>query len=561
MRLALAATLLLLALLAQAPDAVRYVDVALQAGIKDIFYCGSEKTKNYIVETLGSGAAFIDYDNDGNLDLFLVNGSRLEGFPKGQEPVNHLYRNQGNGVFKDVTREAGLLRSGWGQGVCAGDFDNDGFTDLFVTYWGHDVLYRNTGKGSFEDVTASAGMSGADVRWGTGCAFVDYNRDGKLDLFVSNYVQFDQKNTPTPGSPNACTWKDMPVMCGPRGLKGGVNRLWRNDSEPGRVKFTDVSEASKITAPGERYSLSVTTLDYDHDGWPDLYVAVDSQASILYHNNRDGTFTDTGVEAGVAYSEDGREQAGMGTSAADYDGDGLLDLAKTNFIDDTPNVYRNNGEGSFTEMTAPAGLGTVTRFLGWGIAFVDYDNDTWPDLFLVNGHVYPNARDANFNQRRLLFRNRAGRRFDDVSLTSGDGVSAEHSGRGLAAGDYDNDGDVDLVIMNMNDRPSLLRNEGGNRNRFLNVRLVGTKSNRSAIGARVKLTVGGRTLVNEVRSGSTFRRGRGGGGGDFPGTCRSAGCDRCPGSAEWSRAGRGRGPGSRRCCSSSRRSRRKSCRA
>jgi hypothetical protein len=233
-------------------------------------------------------------------------------------------------------------------------------------------------------------------------------------------------------------------------------------------------------------------------------VAVDSQASILYHNNRDGTFTDTGAESGAGYSEDGREQAGMGTSAADYDGDGLLDLAKTNFIDDTPNIYRNNGDGSFTEMTGPAGLGSVTRFLGWGVAFVDYDNDTWPDLFLVNGHVYPEAKDAPFNQRRLLFRNRGGKRFEDVSLTSGDGVSAERSGRGLAAGDYDNDGDVDLVIMNMNDRPSLLRNEGGNRNRFLNVRLVGTKSNRSAIGARVKVTVGGRTLVNEVRSGSTF---------------------------------------------------------
>jgi enediyne biosynthesis protein E4 len=448
--------------------------------------------------------AFIDYDNDGNLDIFAVNGSRLEGFPKGQEPTNHLYHNEGGGVFKDVTREAGMGRSGWGQGTCAGDFDNDGFTDLFVTYWGHDVLYRNTGKGGFEDVTSTAGMSGKDVRWGTGCAFLDYNRDGKLDIFVSNYVQFDQKSTPAPNQPNACTWKDMPVMCGPRGLKGGVNRLWRNDSESGRLKFTEVSESSGITRPGERFSMSVTTLDFDHDGWPDIYVAVDSQASILYHNNHDGTFTDTGVESGAGYSEDGREQAGMGTSAGDYDGDGRLDLAKTNFIDDTPNVYRNNGDGSFTEMTSSAGLGSVTRFLGWGIAFVDYDNDTWPDLFLVNGHVYPNAKDAPFSQRRLLFRNRGGKRFEDVSLTSGDGVSAERSGRGLAAGDYDNDGDVDLIIMNMNDRPSLLRNEGGNRNRFLNVRLVGTKSNRSAIGARVVLTVGGRTLVNEVRSGSTF---------------------------------------------------------
>src|SRR6266581_3667114 len=373
MRPAPLATLALLALMAQAPDAVRYVDMALDAGLRDIFYYGGERTKNYIIETLGSGVAFIDYDNDGNLDIFAVNGSRLEGFPKGQEPTNHLYRNEGHGVFKDVTREAGLLRSGWGQGVCAGDFDNDGFTDLFVTYWGQDVLYRNTGKGSFEDVTEAAGLAGKEVRWGTGCAFVDYNRDGKLDLFVANYVQFDQKNTPTPNMPGACQWKNMPVMCGPRGLKGGVNRLWRNDSTPGHLKFTDVSEASKVTAPGERYSLSVTTLDYDHDGWPDLYAAVDSQASIL---------------------------------------------------------YRNNGDGSFTEMTGPAGLGSVTRFLGWGVAFVDYDNDGWPDLFLVNGHVYPEAKDAGFKQRRLLFRNRAGRRFEDVSLASGEGVSAEWSGRG-----------------------------------------------------------------------------------------------------------------------------------
>lgn len=504
MRRALALGFGICVVFAQAPDAVRYVDVALRAGLKDIFYCGSEKTKNYIVETLGSGVAFIDYDNDGNLDIFAVNGSRLEGFPKGQEPTNHLYHNDGRDVFRDVSREAGMARAGWGQGTCAGDFDNDGFTDLFVTYWGHDVLYRNTGKGGFEDATAAAGMSGQDVRWGTGCAFVDYNRDGKLDLFVSNYVQFDQQNTPAPNQPNACTWKDMPVMCGPRGLKGGVNRLWRNDSQPGRPKFAEVSEPSRITKTGERFSLSVTTLDYDHDGWPDIYVAVDSQASILYHNNHDGTFTDTGVESGAGYSEDGREQAGMGTSAADYDGDARLDLAKTNFIDDTPNVYRNNGDGSFTEMTAPVGLGSVTRFLGWGVAFVDYDNDTWPDLFLVNGHVYPNAKDAPFSQRRLLFRNRGGKRFEDVSLTSGEGVIAERSGRGLAAGDYDNDGDVDLIVMNMNDRPSLLRNEGGNRNRFVNVRLVGTRSNRSAIGARVSVTAAGRTLVNEVRSGSTF---------------------------------------------------------
>ena len=503
MRAVVSVFVLLAALLAQAPDAVRFIDVAVEAGIRDIFYCGGEQAKNYIVETLGTGAAFIDYDNDGDLDLFLVNASRLEGFPKGQEPTNRMYRNTGDGKFEDVTQESGLARSGWGQGVCAGDIDNDGFNDLFVTYWGQDVLYRNTGKGSFEDITEAAGMATSNVRWGTGCAFSDLNRDGLADLFVANYVQFDQKNTPTPDMPNACRWKDMKVMCGPRGLKGGINRLWRNDSKPGRIRFTDVSESSKITAPGERYSLSVTTLDYDNDGWPDMYVAVDSQASILYRNNHDGTFTDTGVEAGVAYSEDGREQAGMGTSAGDYDGDGLFDLAKTNFIDDTPNVYKNNGDGSFTETTGSAGLGSVMRFLGWGVAFVDYDNDTWPDLFLVNGHVYPNAA-GGYRQRRLLFRNQGNRRFQDVSVTSGEGVSAERTGRGLAVGDYDNDGDVDLVVSNMNDRPSVLRNEGGNRGRFLNVQLIGTKSNRSAIGAQVKVSIGNRTLVQEIRSGSTF---------------------------------------------------------
>jgi len=496
--------LVALLLAATPPGSVQFTDKAADAGLIDIFYNGDNVSKKYIIETLGTGLALIDYDNDGYPDLFVVNGSRLEGFPAGREPTNHLYRNNRDGTFTDVTKTAGLARSGWGQGVCAGDFDNDGYTDLFITYYGHDVLYRNMGKGSFEDLTAAAGLTTGPVRWGTGCAFLDYNLDGKLDLLVANYVNFDLRNTPAPDSSRACQWKGQAVMCGPRGLEGGLNRLWRNDSHPGKPHFTDVSDQSGATAPGKRYSLSVTTLDYDRDGWPDIYVAVDSQPSILYHNNHNGTFTDTAVEMGVAYSEDGREQAGMGTAAADFDGNGYLDLVKTNFIDDTPNLYGNAGGRGFSEVTVPAGLGKYTQFMGWGAAFLDYDNDTWPDIFMVNGHVYPEARDVKFQQRRILYRNTGNAKFQDVSAESGPGVMAEASSRGLAIGDYDNDGDVDIFITNMNGRPSLLRNDGGNRRNFLNIRLVGRKANRDGIGARVAIFCGKRTLVNEVRSGSTF---------------------------------------------------------
>lgn len=490
--------------LSVASPQIQFVDMAEHAGLKDVFVCGGDKSKRYIVETLGTGIALVDYDNDGYPDVFAVTASRLEGYPKGHEPQNHLYRNNHDGTFVDVTRESGVGRSGWGQGVCAGDFDNDGYVDLYVTYWGHDVLYRNTGKGAFEDVTEAAGLSTSEVRWGSGCAFVDYNLDGNLDLFVANYLQFDMKNTPTPDSPGACKWKGQSVMCGPRGLKGGLNRLFRNDSQPGKIHFTDVSKESGILKPGERFSLSVTTLDYDHDHWPDIYVAVDSQASILFHNNHDGTFTDKGLESGVAYSEEGREQAGMGTAAGDFDGDGRLDLVKTNFIDDTPNLYRNSKDGVFTEETSGAGLGRYTQFLGWGIAFLDFDNDTWPDIFVVNGHVYPEATDARYHQRRILFRNLGNGKFDDVSAELGPGVMAEKSGRGLAIGDFDRDGDEDFFVMNMNDHPSLLVNQGGNQKNFISVKLQGRKANRDGIGARVTAVLGSRRLVNEVRSGSTF---------------------------------------------------------
>jgi hypothetical protein len=483
---------------------IRLVDVAREAGLKDTFYCGSDTLKKYIIETLGNGVAVIDYNNDGYPDLFFVTGSRLEGFPKNQEPSNQLYRNNRDGTFTKVTGEAGLTQSGWGQGVCAGDFDNDGFEDLFVTYYGQNHLYRNTGKGSFVDVTEAAGLK-QDQRWSTGCAFVDYDLDGKLDLFVANYVVFQKDEVPLPGGAPDCKWHGLPVLCGPRGLPGGTNLLFHNE---GNGRFRNVSVGSGITKPGARYSLSVTSLDFDRDGWPDIYVAVDSQPSLLFHNRHDGTFSEFAVESGVAYSEDGKEQAGMGSAAGDFDGDGWFDIVKTNFIDDAANLYRNTGKGTFEDLVHVAGMGKNTQYMGWGVVFFDYDNDSWPDIFMVNGQVYPELEKllpgSLYREKRLLYRNLGGKNMADVSANAGPGVTEPHSSRGLAFVDFDNDGDLDLVINNMNEPPSLLRNDGGNRLPFLSLKLVGVRSNRSAIGAVVTLTAGGRTQVQQVVSGSSF---------------------------------------------------------
>jgi hypothetical protein len=479
------------------------VDIANKAGLTDTFYCGGDSSKKYIIETLGNGVALLDYDNDGYPDAFFVTGSRLEGFPSGQEPTNQLYHNNRDGTFSRVTREAGLGLSGWGQGVCAGDYDNDGNIDLFVTYYGKNHLFHNNGKGRFEDMTKEAGLD-EDVPWSTGCAFLDYDRDGKLDLFVASYIDFHIEQVPLPGASPNCTWKGEPVMCGPKGLPAGRNRLFHNE---GNGRFRNVSKTAGIAAPGERYSLSVTTLDYNHDGWPDIYVAVDSQPSILFRNNRDGTFTDVGVEAGVAYSEEGREQSGMGSAAGDFDGDGRLDLVKTNFIDDTSNLYRNNGDGTFEDLVQPSGMARNRRYMGWGVGFFDFDNDGWPDIIMVNGHVYPEIESkipgSPYRESSLLYRNLNGKKIEDISRQAGPDVAARHSGRGLALGDFDNDGNVDVFVNNMNEPPALLRNTGSG-NHFVSLRLVGAKSNRSAIGARVSLYAGGRRQVQEVRSGSTF---------------------------------------------------------
>ncbi len=489
---------------------VTFIDVASEAGLnlKTIF--GEENKNKYLLETTGCGVAFYDYDNDGWLDIFLVNGWRLEGFPKGEEPTCHLFKNNRDGTFTDVTRHAGVARSGWGQGVCIGDYDNDGFDDLFLTYYGQNVLYHNNGDGTFTDVTAKSGVGGTGTRWGTGCAFVDYDRDGHLDLFVANYIDLDLKTAPVPES-GPCLYKGVMVACGPPGLPGGRNLLYHNN---GDGTFTDVSERAGITEAFGTYGLGVLTGDFDNDGWPDIYVANDSTASILYQNQKNGKFADIGIAAGCAYSVDGKPQAGMGVSAADYDLDGSLDIVKTNFAGDTPSLYRNRGNGSFEDTTFTSGLGVNTRFLGWGGGFFDFDNDGWPDILLANGHVYPEVNqlktELGYAQRKILYRNLRNGRFEDVSLQAGPAITTNVAARGCAFGDFDNDGDLDIVVNNVNDVPQLIRCDSRLNHNWIKVRTIGTKSNRSGIGARIRCVTrtadGSKEHVqtDEVRSGSSY---------------------------------------------------------
>ena len=490
---------------AKSAPVVHFTDQAEKAGLLSLNVFGGKETKKYIIETTGTGVAIFDYDNDGWPDIFLVNGTTLESSTGADAPTNHLYHNNHDGTFTDVTKAAGLGdASGWGQGVCAGDYDNDGWEDLYVTYYGHNRLFHNK-LGVFEDVGAKAGVAGTKAAWGSGCAFVDFDRDGKVDLMVANYVDFDVSTAPLPGQGTSCVWKGIPVMCGPSGLKRAGNILYHNR---GGGTFEDVSVKSGIAKADGFYALSVSTLDFDNDGWTDIYVACDSRPSILYHNNHDGTFTDVAVLAGAAFNEDGREQAGMGSTVGDYDGDGKLDIFKTNFSDDTATLYRNNGDGTFTDMTFSAGLGLRTKYLGWGTMFLDIDNDGWPDLLLVNGHVYPEVDKhhlgADYEEPRILYRNNGNGTFADISETAGPGVTAKSSARGLAVGDLWNDGRVSAVVSNMNTRPSLLVNSVKNGNHWVAIKTVGTKSNRDGIGARITVRVGKRVLVDEVRSGSSY---------------------------------------------------------
>jgi enediyne biosynthesis protein E4 len=484
---------------------VKFIDVAEHAGLTAPNVWGGIEHKRIIIETKGSGLAFFDYDNDGWLDIYLSNGSRLDAhWAPGEAPTTHLYKNNRNGTFTDVTAKSGIGRSGWQTGVCVGDYDNDGWDDLFCTFWGHNILFHNNGDGTFTDATHKAGLSTEKGRWGTGCSFLDYDRDGHLDLFVCNFVNLDPDKPPSMADANFCQWKGVPTMCGPRGLPGNTNLLYHNN---GDGTFTDVSEKAGILKPGPRYSITSVSYDFDNDGWPDIYVAVDSEPSILFQNNHDGTFTDVAVLAGCAFNDDGHEQAGMGIGVADYDCDGWFDIFKTNFADDTCNLYHNNGDGTFSDLSFNSGVGINNSYVAWGCGFIDFDNDGWADILQVNGHVYPEIDKYNFGETfknpRLVYRNLGNGHFKDVSADMGPGILTRYSSRGAAFGDYDNDGGMDALILNMNEMPSLLHNLGGNRQNWIKIKLLGTKCNRTAIGARAYVTVGKHRQMDEVSSGTS----------------------------------------------------------
>ena len=504
-----------------AGQAVTFTDIASQAGLaRAINLSGSPLNKQFLLEEMGGGVALLDFDRDSLLDVVLVNGSSFLSVSGMRKPTSYLFRNNGNMTFTDITEKAGLTASGWGQGSCVGDYDNDGFDDLFVSYWGQNVLYRNNSNGTFADVSKKAGVAGSEGRWGAGCSFLDYDHDGKLDLFVANYVNFDPQRVPRPGEEAYCRFNEIPVPCGPQGLAGGTNVLYRNR---GDGTFEDVSEKSGIAIPRGpisgtfvsknwrptgSYGMGAASADFDNDGWPDIYVACDTAPSLLYHNNRDGTFSEVGVKAGCAFDENGIAMSGMGVGVGDSDGDGWLDIIRTNFSDQVTTLYRNNGDGTFHDASLAAGLGINRKYLGFGAAFFDFDNDGWKDILLGNGHVYSQLAGRKlhltYKQPKILYSNLRNGRFADVSATSGAGIQAEHLARGLAFGDLDNDGDVDVVVNNLDSAPSLLRNDGGNQRHALTVKCIGTRSNRSAIGTRVKVTIAGREQIDEVMSGSSY---------------------------------------------------------
>ncbi len=482
----------------------RLTDVAAKAGLTEAMVYGKPGEVTYIVESRGGGCAFFDYDNDGWMDVFLVGGRTMEGTPKGSG--NRLYHNNRDGTFTDVTEKAGLAAPGWGVGVCVGDYDNDGFEDLFVTYYGQNRLFHNNGDGTFTDVTAKAGLLHEGVRFGAGCTFVDYDRDGRLDLFVANYVDVDLATAPKPNAQVAtCSYQGVAVYCGPRGLPIPANALYRNN---GDGTFTDVSEKSGVGKVRTSYGLTAVAMDVDEDGWPDLLVACDSTPGLLFLNNHDGTFREDALMDGLAVSADGQAMAGMGIAVGDYDLDGHLDVFRTHFQQQSSGLYRGVGKGEFEDVSLAAGFGGERRFVSWGAGMVDLDNDGWPDIFYVTGNVYPELERvyAKFPAMSgpLVFRNQRNGKFLAMGEDAGPAMGARHCSRGCAFGDFDNDGDVDVLVMNQHEAPSLIRNDAPKGNNWLKVRLEGVKSNRSAIGARVVVRYGGKVQAQEVMSQGSY---------------------------------------------------------
>jgi hypothetical protein len=486
------------------PPFSRFVDVAHAAGLTEPTVCGEQDSFTYIVESMATGCAFFDYDNDGWMDIFILSSRRLENTPP--SATNRLYRNNRDGTFTDVTVKAGLVDIGWAQGVCVGDYNNDGFEDLFLTYYGQNRLYRNNGDGSFTNVTEKAGLLHPKPRFSSGCTFVDYNRDGLLDLFVANYLEIDLTTAPKPSlSVVNCNYENVPVNCGPNGLAKAQNYLYRNN---GDGTFADVSKESGVGGFRGSYCLTATSFDADEDGWPDIFVACDSSPSLLLMNNHDGTFREEALIRGIALSADGRQMSGMGVGVGDYNLDGHTDLVKTHFIDQATGIYCSDGKGNFDDATIQAGLNNETRYSCFGAGLVDFDNDGYPDILITTGSVYPELDRVlpkyALRTPRVLFRNRGDGTFVEMGAEAGPGIVARHCGRGVAFGDFDNDGDMDVLIMNVNEPPSLLRNDAPAGNRWIKIRLEGVRSNRSAIGARVLARYGGKVQAQEVLSQSGY---------------------------------------------------------